>query len=217
MVLFAQGNYEAAAAPLYSVLSVGPGWNWTTLIGNYADANTYTEQLRALEAYLKANPKSAQARFVLAYHYITQGHEDAAVTQLKDVVALQPNDTLSAQLIAHLQPSGAATPSPVAASPAELTSPGKLAGTWDAQAPQNAKITLTIKDGGGFTWDAAPPGKPPMSIAGTSTLANGVLSLAGKDTQAGTLAGQVVWQDDTHFTFRAIGGPTDDPGLKFAR
>jgi len=217
LVLFAQGNYEAAAAPLYSVLSVGPGWNWTTLIGNYADVNTYTTQLRALEAYLKANPKSAQARFVLAYHYITQGHEAEAVTQLKDVVALQPNDTLSAQLIAHLQPSGAAAPSPDAASPAEVTSPGKLPGTWVAQAPQNAKITLLIMVDGGFTWDAAAPGKPPMSIAGTSTLADGVLSLAGKDTQAGTLAGKVVWQDDNHFTFQAIGAPPDVPGLKFAR
>ncbi|MFI5457075.1 MAG: tetratricopeptide repeat protein [Isosphaerales bacterium] len=217
LALFAQGNYDAAAAPLYSVLSVGPGWNWTTLIGNYADANTYTEQLRALEAYLKANPNSAQARFVLAYHYITQGHEDAAVTQLKDVVSLQPNDTLSAQLIAHFKPAGAAAPAPAAAAPAEPASPAKLTGTWEAQAPQNAKITLTIKDGGGFTWDTAPPGKPPISIAGTSTLADGVLSLACKDTQAGTLAGQVVWQDDTHFTFRAVGGPADDPGLKFAR
>jgi len=217
LVLFAQGNYEAAAAPLYSVLSVGPGWNWTTLIGNYADANTYTEQLRALETYLKANPKSAQARFVLAYHYITQGHEAEAVTQLKDVVSLQPNDTLSAQLIAHFQPSGAATPSPDAASPAEVTAPGKLAGTWVADAPQNAKITLTINNVGGFAWDVAAPGKPPVSIAGTSTLADGVLSLAGKDNQAGTLAGKLAWQDDTHFTFRAVGGPADDPGLKFAR
>ena len=40
LVLFAQGKYEQAAAPLYSVLSVGPGWDWTTLIGNYSDANS---------------------------------------------------------------------------------------------------------------------------------------------------------------------------------
>ena len=104
LVLFAQGKYEPAAAPLYAVLTVGPGWDWTTLIGNYADANLYTTQLRALEAYVKANPKAAQARFVLAYHYITQGNGDAAADQLKEVVALQPNDTLSAQLLAKLQP-----------------------------------------------------------------------------------------------------------------
>ena len=31
--LFAQGQYDQAAAPLYAVLTIGPGWNWTTLIG----------------------------------------------------------------------------------------------------------------------------------------------------------------------------------------
>ena len=46
LVLFAQGKFEQAAAPIYSVLSVGPGWDWTSLIGNYNDANLYTDQLR---------------------------------------------------------------------------------------------------------------------------------------------------------------------------
>ncbi len=115
LVFFAQGKYEQAAAPLYAILSVAPGWDWTTLIGNYADANLYTEQLRGLEAYVKANPKSAAARFVLAYHYITQGHGDAAAGQLKEVVALQPSDTLSAQLLAKLEPASttAAAPQPL--------------------------------------------------------------------------------------------------------
>jgi hypothetical protein len=217
LVLFAQGKYEQAAAPLYAVLSVGPGWDWTTLIGNYSDANLYSEQLRGLEAYVRANTRSAQARFVLAYHYITQGHQAAAADQLKAVVTLQPNDTLSAQLLGKLQPEGAAAappPPPPQAQPFDLA---KLTGNWTAQSPQNAKITLSIKDDGGFTWAVALPGKPPTSITGASTLADGVLTLAGQNSQAGALTGQVVWQDDTHFNFRATGAPADDPGLKFAR
>jgi cytochrome c-type biogenesis protein CcmH/NrfG len=107
--LFAQGNYEQAAAPLYAVLSVGPGWNWTTLIGNYSDADAYTQQLRGLEAFVKANPKSAKAQFVLAYQYICQGQGEAAIKPLKNVVALQPTDKLSAQLLAMLQAPTAAT------------------------------------------------------------------------------------------------------------
>jgi hypothetical protein len=47
--LFALNKYEEAAAPLYAVLTAGPGWDWTTLIGLYADPETYTKQLRALE------------------------------------------------------------------------------------------------------------------------------------------------------------------------
>ena len=216
LVLFAQGKYEPAAAPLYAVLSVGPGWDWTTLIGNYSDSNVYTEQLRGLEAYVKANPASAQSRFVLAYHYITQGHGDAAAKQLKEVVSLQPGDSLSAQLLGKLHPAGAAPPS--ALSQTQPFDAGKLTGDWVAQGPQNAKINLSIKDGGGFAWTVALPGKPPRTIAGTSTVADGVLTLAGgKDSQAGALTGHVAWQDDTHFSFTAMGAPPDDPGLKFAR
>ena len=133
LVLFAQGTYDQAAAPLYAVLSVGPGWDWTTLIGNYSDANLYTQQLRSLEAFVKANPRSAQAQFVLAYHYITQGHGDAAAGQLKQVVALQPSDTLSAQLLGKLQPATAAPETPAAPPQSQPVDVGKLTGNWIAQ------------------------------------------------------------------------------------
>jgi tetratricopeptide (TPR) repeat protein len=218
LVLFAQGNYDQAAAPLYAVLSVGPGWDWTTLIGNYSDANLYTKQLRSLEGSVRANPKSAQSKFVLAYHYITQGFNKDAADLLKSVIALQPNDKLSAQLLSRLQPAGA--PSQDAATALASSQPvdaGKLTGRWVAQAPQNAKITLTIKDDGGFTWAVARPGQPRSTIAGDTTLADGVLTLNGKDGQTGALAGQVALQDNDHFTFRLVSAAQDDPGLKFAR
>ena len=44
---------------------------------------TYTTQLRALEDYCRAHKNSASARFVLAYHYLTQGHIEAAASMLK--------------------------------------------------------------------------------------------------------------------------------------
>ena len=47
LVLFALDRYDEAAAALYAVLSVGPGWDWTTLISLYGDPETYTQQLRA--------------------------------------------------------------------------------------------------------------------------------------------------------------------------
>ncbi len=110
LVYFAQGKYDQAAEPLYAVLSVGPGWDWTTVSGMYPDVETYTQQLRALEASVRENPNSAPTRFVLAYHYLVEGHDQNAVDQLKAAVRLQPGDTLSAQLIAHLQPTGSAQP-----------------------------------------------------------------------------------------------------------
>ena len=52
LALFAHGRFEDAAAPFYAVLSVGPGWDWPTMIGLYADPETYTRQLRAIESYV---------------------------------------------------------------------------------------------------------------------------------------------------------------------
>lgn len=117
LVYFAQGKYDQAAGPLYAVLSVGPGWDWTTLIGNYSDANLYTEQIRNLEAKVKADQTSAPSRFVLAYHYITQGHKDAAAKLLTEVVALEPNDALSAQLLSKLKPQSAGSETASASPP----------------------------------------------------------------------------------------------------
>ena len=156
LAYFAQGKYQQAAAPLYAVLSVRPGWDWTTLSGMYPDVDTYTAQLRALEAYVKTNPDSAQGHFVLAYQYLTQGHDPEAIAQLKEVVRLQPGDTVSAQIIAAFQPSGGNSPPPADAAPSAAPAvEGRLAGTWAATPAQDAKIALTIQD------DGALPGPPP--------------------------------------------------------
>ena len=57
--LFALGRYDEAAAPLYAVLSTGPGWDWTTLISLYAGPETYSQQLRATKTIATQNPSSA--------------------------------------------------------------------------------------------------------------------------------------------------------------
>ncbi len=213
LVLFAQGKYEQAASPLYAVLSVGPGWDWTSLIGNYSDAALYTKQLRGLETYIKSHPKSAQARFVLAYHYIAEGHIDMAADQLKRVVTLEPNDTLSAQILTKLKPASAdAAPAPPAES--EAFDAGKLAGVWVAK-PQGAKITLAIKDDGAFDWTVDAPGKPPGTISGKSSVEGGVLIL--DNAKAGKMSGNVVWKDAQHFVFKLMGAPSEDPGLAFSK
>ncbi|MCU1376841.1 MAG: hypothetical protein JWO68_4127 [Actinomycetia bacterium] len=214
LVLFAQGKYDQAAAPLYAVLSVGPGWDWTTVSGMYPDVETYTTQLRALEAYVRANPNSAHARFVLAYQYLCEGHDENAIAELKQVVKLQPGDTLSAQLVARSQPPGDS------ATPAAATSPaveGKLTGKWNASLAKGVNISLAVQDDGRFTWATASTGNPTTTIGGTSAFADGLLTLSDRGGQSGTLAGNVVWQDADHFNFRIAGAPATDPGLSFAR
>ena len=155
---------------------------------------------------------------MLAYHYLTQGHDPEAIGQLKTVVKLQPSDTLSAQIIAQFQPAGATQPPPAEAAPvASPAAEGKLAGKWAATPAADAKIGLEIQDDGSFAWNATSPGKPAMSIAGKSTFAGGILTLAALQGQSGALVGQVTWKDADNFTFRLVGAPANDPGLKFAR
>jgi tetratricopeptide (TPR) repeat protein len=102
LCLFAQGKYKDAAAGLYAVLAAGPGWNWETVRGLYGNADDYTKQLRALEGYVKDHMDAGDGHFLLAYHYLVLGNKNDAVNQFKEVVRVQPNDKLSAELVKAL-------------------------------------------------------------------------------------------------------------------
>ncbi len=103
LCLFAQGKYKDAAATLYDVLTAAPAWDWDTVGSFYASARTYTTQLRALERHVRQNPRDAAGHFVLAYHYLALGYRDAVVTQLREVVKLQPGDQVSAAFLEALE------------------------------------------------------------------------------------------------------------------
>ena len=216
LVLFAVGKYDLAAGPLYAVLSVGPGWDWTTMAGLYPNIDVYTSQLRKLEAFVSANPTSTAGHFVLAYHYLTQGHTDAAVGQLKEVVALAPQDTLSAQLVKQFSPpaDGSRTPRRQRPLRHRLTTPakqGNLAGNWTAHPAGDTTIDLHIGDDETFTWKVTAKGKP-RQLAGKWSLTNNLLTLA-QEGDAGALVGRVSWQADDKWSFRVIGTGPEDQGL----
>src|SRR5262249_17485209 len=203
LVLFALKRYGDAATALYAVLSAGPGWDWTTMIGLYPSVDVYTDQLRSLEEYARENPRSAAPHFVLAYHYMAQGHNDVAAGQFKKVVALQPNDTLSAKFAQMYASKSATAPQ---ASPPSQTPAGKtydLSGTWSASPSKDVDIKLTVEKDGPFTWKVIDKGKP-REIKGQSAYANDLLTLDGNQGQP--IVGKVSWQDGNHFTFEADGG-----------
>jgi tetratricopeptide (TPR) repeat protein len=227
LVLFALGRYDEAAAPLYAVLSVGPGWDWTTLIGLYPNIDVYTQQERALETYIRSHPKSAAARFVLAYHYLTQGHTDFAIEQLKDVSSLQPSDKLSAQLAEQLAKGAAGANSttggpqppqqpeqpPPTPTPATVK-PGSLPGTWNASPTPDTAITLTIQPDNHFIWKVNQKGQT-RQFEGDATYADNILTLA--QSQGGAMVGKTTWQNDNRFNFQVMGAAPGDPGLTFTR
>ena len=178
---------------------------------------SYTSQLRKLEAFVSANPKSTAGRFVLAYHYLTQGHTDAAVGQLKQVVALAPQDTLCAQLVKQFSPpseaSGSPAPSTAPAAAATSAKQGNLAGNWTAHPAGDTTIDLHIGDDETFIWKVTAKGKP-RQLAGKWSLTNNLLTLA-QEGDAGALVGRVAWQADDKWSFRAIGTGPEDQGLLF--
>jgi tetratricopeptide (TPR) repeat protein len=224
LCLFALKRYDEAAAALYAVLSVSPGWDWTTMISLYSDASVYTEQLRALESAIAANRQSASARFVLAYHYMTQGNNDDAAQQFKAVAQLLPKDKLTAQLLQAMTKTQAEASS-TEGTPAEAINPAraqteaaqasKLPGIWTASPSKGSTITLTLSKEGAFSWSFSAKGKA-HKIEGKTAYESDVLTLAPSE-EAQPMVGQLKWQDDNHFTFQAQGGGPSDPGLSFVR
>jgi tetratricopeptide (TPR) repeat protein len=226
LALFALGRYDDAATTLYAVLSVGPGWDWPTLIGLYPNVNVYTAQLRALEGFVKSNQQSASSRFVLAYHYMTQGYFDDAANMLRQVTALKPSDSLSAKLLQQLDAAKQQRPNPAAgaaeAAPAPEPAPAntavpegaKISGNWSAQPNPDTRVALTIQPGGAFHWQVTVKGQT-RDFSGTSNFGGGVLTLVPDKTPP--IVGRVSWTDANHMTFRVIGDSPDAPGLSFAK
>ena len=223
LCLFALGRYDESASALYAVLSVGPGWDWPTLIGLYPTIDIYTAQLRALEDYEKANAQSSTSRFVLAYHYLTQGHIEAAANLFKQVVALKPDDTLSAKLLEQLQStrqnptgSGAQAPSPPEPVSVNTSLPegATISGTWTAQRNPDTSVTLTIQPGGAFQWQVNQKGQT-QQFSGTANFGSGILTLL--PDKSPPIVGRVSWTDLNHMTFRVVGDRPDSPGLSFSK
>ncbi len=228
LCLFALGRYDEAAGALYAVLSVGPGWDWTTMISLYGDPGAYTEQLRALEGYCRQNPQSPGARFVLAYHYLTEGHAEEAVGQFREVLALQPKDQVAAKIVEQLVPVAqtggqagepGAPPAPTEPAATAAQDPalaGKLEGSWVANPTNDVAITLGFPAAGKFTWKVTRQGKD-QQFEGTAAFESNVLTLVQSANQSNVMVANVIWKDPTHFQFKILGAGPSDPGLSFAK
>ena len=230
LVLFAKGDYQQAAATVHSVLAVGPGWDWATLSGMYSDVAIYTVQLRQLEATVKQNPMDAANRFLLAYHYLSDGYPDAAVRQLQQVVVLMPNDQVAASLLkmsAAPQANSLSDPAslPIPEPPTDLPSPSDnvetpidaatIMGNWTATREDGASFGLSLTDDAKFTWSFTPKGQPPQSFSGTYSLEGNVIALEREG--GGSLVAEITSNDGSKFNFKMVGAPDSDPGLSFVK
>ncbi len=216
LVLFAQGKYQEAAAGLYSVLTVGPGWDWTTLSSLYPSVQDYTEQLRALEANVRANPQAFDARFVLAYHYLTTGSKTAAANQLKKIYADRPEDRLVKELLLMTGGAEAAGIEPVAqpaASEAPAVPAADLIGRWTAAGEGKATFAMELTKDGNFSWTYT-RGSKSQEVKGVYAVDGNVLAM--EPESGGQMLAEVSRLEGGSFKFSLLGAPPGDPGLKFS-
>jgi tetratricopeptide (TPR) repeat protein len=201
LALFALRRYDEAASVAYSVLTAGPGWNWSTMIGLYPDSDTYTAQLRALEDFAKTTPASASAQFLLGYHYLVEGHQDVAVAQFERVLQILPNDQLSQSFVKAANAKKAqAQQAANAPAPAPAAQPGEAAANQVAAAP--AAAPPAEAPGQPDQPPPAPP-PPPASMAGTwkaSPAADVAITLTLQQD------GQFSWEVDTKGQKQSISG-----------
>ncbi len=214
LALFAQKRYDEAASVDYAVLSAGPGWNWSTLINLYADVETYTNQLRALEAFAKDHPDSSSAHFLLAYHYMVQEHNDSAAREFETVTKIQPNETLSASFVKALRQNSETPATAAQPTPAESPTPPQVAANTAPTQPGTPSTEATSAE-------PTPPPPPPADMAGNWTAKpstdvtielnlqkDGAFSWSVEEKgRKQTIEGQAGFQDDTLALLQSEGPP----------
>jgi tetratricopeptide (TPR) repeat protein len=228
LVLFANQDYQQSAATIHSVLAVGPGWDWTTMSGMYSGTGVYAGQLRSLEAFTRANPQDAASQFLLAYHYMTCGHPDAAARHFEQVVTLMPNDRVASDLLRMIKPPEAgpeSDPSQLAVSSQPVdqktgieiiaVAPEQIVGAWTSTRDDATEFDLNLTEDGNFTWAFAARDQQAQGFGGTYTVEQNVLVLERKD--GGSLMAEVSVNNTGGFNFRLLGTSDEDKGLEFVR
>ena len=100
LVLFAREEYREAAAVLYSVLAVSPGWDAETVTRLYGgETNRYLLQVNELAQYSASHPQATDAQFLLGYHYAIKGDLRGAQRQLQRVLTERPDDRVVKSLL----------------------------------------------------------------------------------------------------------------------
>jgi tetratricopeptide (TPR) repeat protein len=220
LVLFALGRYQEAAAPVHAVLAVGPGWDWTTMVGLYPSVESYTAQFRTLEKYVREHPDDAPSHFLAAYHYITTSNTKAAISRLREVTQLLPNDTVSAELLRMLSvsegeaqpPTSPPTSPPTPVPDATPLTTEQLKGDWIASGPNGSEYRVSFADDGSFRWTYA-SGKQKEEIGGVYAVDGDVLAM--EPDSGGMLAARISKPSSKALVFEPAGAPSGSASLKF--
>jgi hypothetical protein len=197
LVFFAMGDYDRAAAVAHAVLEGGPGWDWSTLQTFYASTDTYTQQLRALEHYVGAHAGDPASRFELGYQYLMLGHLRAARGQLANVSALEPRDSLTANLIVGLGKAQTVN------SQRKVSSENVVTAAAINQAPGSPTAQVRLASSNTAEGMSSVPSS--ATLRQSAATVSGGVSLAGtwKATPAPSTTIETTLEPDAHFVWKA--------------
>lgn len=239
LALFALGEYREAAAILNALLATSPGMDWTSMSQIYADSREYTRHLASLERHVKRQPEDSAARFLLAYHYLVTGETNSAIEALRQVIAREPSDRTSRQLLEALiaaqspdaagsrmaSPTAGNLPAPEPASQNPSSPSGNepqanrpaielsLSGQWMATS-EGTTVRLAVQENGEFTWTVEAKGEQPVTVNGRISGSSDMLVL--ESGSAGTMIARVEPVSTESFRFQLLGSG-QSPALLFER
>ncbi len=178
--------------------------------------DVYTEQLRALESFCKKDPSDQAARFVLAYHYVTAGHDDAAIEQLQGLVKANPKDQVSIEMLQRLDPD-AEIPNPAKKveppKPSDPVEAKQLQGDWKA-VRDNSSFEMNLEENQEFSWKFTTDGKTQEVRGVWSVDKEGVLAMEMNDS--GVMLAQTVMKG-SDLEFYMLGDSTGNDPLEFQK
>ena len=92
--------------------------------------------------------------------------------------------------------------------------PANLIGPWNAAPAAGVTITLSLIDDKSFNWKVVEKGQA-REFKGEAHFDKDVLALIAPEMPP--MVAKVTWKDEAHFNFKAVGSPSDDPGLNFGK
>ena len=145
----------------------------------------------------------------------------------EQILKLQPNDPLSAQLVKLVggDPNQPKADEPTPEPPPEAESSGdqptapepidtaKVVGKWTAKRPDGTTFVLNLTNDSKFTWRFE-KGAKKEEFGGKYSVDGAVLVLERTD---GAQMPGLVTLAENGFNFKLYGGPPDDPGLDFKK
>jgi uncharacterized protein (TIGR03066 family) len=173
--------------------------------------------LRTLETYVKEKPKASDARFVLAYHYLTMGKKEPSVNQLRQLQAQLPSDNLIKELLLTVggpEALGPDSPKPEAKPEGAAVAAAELVGNWTSTGEKDSKFAMELGKDGSFVWTYQ-QGKKSQSVRGAYALDGNVLAM--EPESGGVMLAELTKPQAGKFGFQLLGAPPGDPGLVFVR